>query len=198
MEEAIDPKNKDLSYEELSLRYKANNEDSVLAEVFIRSFQLIIRLSKKYNLPEEDVCSNSLYIIHNSLIYYTPGKNKYFTYLCTALTNKCIYLCRKKYNSKNIIREKTIYTVVKEKEGDCDEFDIENFECELVVDPYDEADFLLTYGCLNLTPEEKVYINGIILGKTKKEIADELSVTSTILNCIKDNLAIKIYAAGVV
>lgn len=193
-----DPKLACMTYEELSELYKVSPEQAIVAEVFIRAKQYINRCIITHKLPPEDVCSFALLIIHKSLTQYTPGKNKYFTYLCTALENKCVYLKKKKFNSKNRIQQNTISYVTKDKDVGVEAFDLENLEELIIFDQYANSDFLLTYQSLNLTYEEKVFINGIILGKSKKEIAEDLSVSCSVVNCIKNNLTAKIYAAGVV
>ena len=195
MKSLMRPEFSKMSYEQLSAAYQQENNESIIAEVFVRSFQMILTFSKKYFIKGEEASSYSLFIIAKTLQKYKPGKNKYFTYLYQAIRNKFLYTNRKNHNGKNILNANP-YHYNGNPVGQPDVPDI--LELERLdrrrVDPYRTVDFYLTFESLGLTEQELAYVNGILSGKSKKELAKELNISSIIMCELNQSLAFKLAA----
>lgn len=184
-----------MSYEQLSSAYKQGKDESIIAEVFVRSFQMILSFSKKYFIGSDEACSYSLFIIAKTLQKYQPGKNKYFTYLYQAVRNKFLYTNRKNHNGKNRVNVNPYYycgnPIGQPDIPDTTELEILD---KRRLDPYKSVDFYLTFESLGLTEQELAYVNGILSGKSKKELAKELNLSSIIMCELNQSLAFKLAA----
>lgn len=184
-----------MSYEQLSASYQQEKNESIIAEVFVRSFQMILSFSKKYFISSDEASSYSLLIIAKTLQKYQPGKNKYFTYLYQAVRNKFVYTNRKNHNGKNRVNVNPYY-YCGNPVGQPDIPDTPELERldKRRLDPYKAVDFFLTFESLGLTEQELAYVNGILSGKSKKELAQELNLSSIIISELNQSLAFKLAA----
>ncbi|NLA24203.1 MAG: sigma-70 family RNA polymerase sigma factor [Bacteroidales bacterium] len=173
----INEDNQNMTLEEISDSYKIDNNSDLFASAFIKTYKLILKISKRYyGLTQEDIISFSLEKLNYCLLNYRRGGAKFSTYYAKVLINKF----REETQALNTHKRKIIfysdsYEVILEKGFD-------------LIDQKQITDNSLQ--CLNnfnLTLRELLYCQ--LLGKnyTNREISEFLGLSiMTLSNTRKD------------
>lgn len=101
MKSIISDEFKDLDYEQLALRYQSTLTPSILAQAFVRLYNLIYKQTKKYwGLTDADYASFALEELDNALLAFVPGRGQflplYMSYLRNRYRNETVALTMQK------------------------------------------------------------------------------------------------------
>lgn len=172
---------KNLTLEDISEKYRASLNPSLLALAFDKMYLLFISTSQNYyGLTSEDVASYALQELDFCLKTFNPGNNTFTTY------------CIKVF--KNRLREETTANNMQKRKANqcCTNFeDISQFMYETDKE-IDYIELVSTLDTLNLTEREREYCDYLMQGWKTKDILDKMNVSAVRVCHIKKQLKKKL------
>lgn len=187
MKSLITENTKELSIEQLAEVYRKTLNPSILADVYVRLYRLVISVSSSYfNLTDADVASYSLEVMDTCLQTYEPEKcAKFSTYFTTAFKNRL----RTETQALSTDKRKAIFN------SDSYEYTVENGWDMAANVEQDIINIMEDLQAHNLTDKELTYCNYLLQGYSNKEIAAKLQTSVMTLSNIRKNLRVKLAVA---
>lgn len=182
----IIPTDKKLSLEEISSRYKASKNPSLLAVAFDKTFKFILHISENYyGLTTEDIASFSLVELDLALqMFEADNGTKFITYFGTFLKNKF----REETQALNTHKRKAVFY--------SDSYEVlveQGFDIEAEQDYEHEVTDMLQ--SKDLTDRESKYCELLIEGYANSEIANVLGVSVMTLCNMRKRIRGKLVAS---
>jgi hypothetical protein len=176
----------DMSLEEIAERYQSNQQASLLALAFSKTYKLAYNISSAYwGLSDDDIGSFALETLHNSLLSFKQnGGAKFTSYYATSY--------------KFRLRTETIALNQPKRKINCS-YMVTSYD-ELISAGYDEAvQFESNIEVLDLirnaplTKNERTYCELVAIGYgSNSEIAKAMNITAMMVSHMRKNLRKKL------
>lgn len=176
----------DYKLEDVAKLYQESKDSKYIAITFVKVFPFLVsETSKYYNLPKDDLASETLTTIDRCLLKFDPEKGGFFTLFTTAFRNSIYKMIGNTQTDKNIANSNTASLDAILDSG------AESFiGKQLVIDEYDLSEH--PFADVDLTAKQKEFCSLLMLGYTIIEAGKMMGVSGPRAYHLRDAIKAKV------